>query len=88
MLKYLSKDNLNNIVQIKGVDNINISEQCGYIIMEDGEKLLITGDIGYFTDEHKLIISGRAKDYSTINGKKVYNFDIADAIRKEPLVTV
>ena len=87
MLKYLSKDNLNNIVQIKGVDNINISEQCGYIIMEDGEKLLITGDIGYFTDEHKLIISGRAKDYSTINGKKVYNFDIADAIRKEPLVT-
>ena len=87
MLKYLSKEELNNIVQTKGIDNIHISEKCGYIIMEDGEKLLITGDIGYFNDEHKLIISGRAKDYSTINGKKVYNFDIADAIRKEPLVT-
>ena len=87
MLKYLSRDDLNSIVQTKGIDNIHISEKCGYIIMEDGEKLLITGDIGYFNDEHKLIISGRAKDYSTINGKKVYNFDIADAIRKEPLVT-
>ncbi len=87
MLKYLSRYDLNQIVQTKGIDDIHISEKCGYIIMEDGTKLLITGDIGYFNDEHKLIISGRAKDYSIINGKKVYNFDVANAIRKEPLVT-
>jgi len=87
MLKYLSRNDLNQIIQIKGKDNITISEKCGYIIMEDGEKLLITGDIGFFTEDNKLIISGRAKDYSIINGKKVYNFDIAEAIRKEKLVT-
>lgn len=87
MLKYLSRDDLNNIFQSKKDGNVHISEECGYIEMEDGEKLLITGDIGYFTEDNILVISGRAKDYSTINNKKVYNFDIADAIRKEPLVT-
>ncbi len=87
MLKYLSRDDLNNLFQSKKDGNVQISEKCGYIEMEDGEKLLITGDIGYFTDDSILIISGRAKDYSIINGKKVYNFDVADAIRKEPLIT-
>ena len=87
MLRYLSRDDLNQIVQVKGVDDVHISEKCGYVVMEDGEKMLITGDIGYFTDDNKLVISGRAKDYSIINNKKVYNFDVANAIRKEPLVT-
>lgn len=45
-----------------------------------GNRYLITGDIGYLTEDNKLVVLGREKDYSIINNKKVYNFDILNIV--------
>lgn len=49
---------------------------------EFGKKWNCTGDIGFINENGELTVLGRASDFSIINGKKVYNFDIENAIRK------
>jgi len=39
-----------------------------------------TGDIGYICDDGSLVVLGRKSDYSVIDGKKIFNFDIERAI--------
>lgn len=39
-----------------------------------------TGDLGYITENGELFVEGRASDYSIIDGKKIYNFDIENII--------
>ena len=41
-----------------------------------------TGDIGHIDENGNLFIEGRTSDYSIINGKKVFNFDVENAILK------
>ena len=39
-----------------------------------------TGDIGYIDNEGNLFVQGRKSDYTIVNGKKIYNFDIENVI--------
>ncbi len=39
-----------------------------------------TGDIGYMNQDGNLFVEGRATDYTIINDKKIYNFDIENII--------
>ncbi len=50
------------------------------------DDMILTGDIGYLTEENKLVILGREKDFSVINNKKIYNFDLVNAILEDPNV--
>lgn len=54
----------------------------------NGVKWNCTGDIGYIDNNGELFVQGRASDYSTINGKKVYNFDIEKIISKYPGIKI
>lgn len=49
---------------------------------DDGTKWHCTGDIGKIDKNGNVYIEGRITDSSTINGKKVYNFDIENGIMK------
>lgn len=51
-----------------------------YFYYRDGKKWYCTGDIGYMNDEGSLFIEGRMSDYSIVNEKKVYNFDVEKVI--------
>lgn len=56
----------------------------GYFYVDsNGIKWHCTGDIGRVDDDGNLFIEGRASDYSIINGKKVFNFDIENSIMKD-----
>lgn len=46
-----------------------------------GVKWYCTGDMGVINANGELTVEGRMSDYSLINNKKVYNFDIEDVIR-------
>ena len=48
-----------------------------------GEMYKHTGDMGYITPDGVLIYEGRKNDYSDINGKKIYNFDVKRAISED-----
>lgn len=43
-----------------------------------------TGDIGYMASNGDLFIEGRKEDFTLVNDKKVYNFDIENPIRTLP----
>ena len=49
---------------------------------KNGVKWNCTGDIGVLNNNGELEVLGRAEDYSIIEGKKIYNFDIENSIRK------
>ena len=46
----------------------------------NGDRWSLTGDIGYINEDGSLVVLGRKSDYSTINGVKIFNFDIERAI--------
>ena len=52
---------------------------------EDGQWSM-TGDIGYMNPDGSLVVLGRKSDFSIINGEKIYNFDIEQAILKSKAV--
>ena len=64
MLGYYNRSDLNNI----------------FFKADDGKIYKHTGDIGYITRDGVLIYEGRANDYSVINDKKIFNFDIKKSI--------
>lgn len=47
---------------------------------KNGTKWNCTGDIGYIDKNGDLFVQGRATDYTLINGKKIYNFDVENVI--------
>ena len=49
---------------------------------EAGDKWSRTGDVGIINKNGELTVLGRAVDYSIVNDKKIYNFDIEDVILK------
>lgn len=48
---------------------------------ECGVRWNCTGDIGYMSENGDLFIEGRKEDFTMIDGKKIYNFDIENPIR-------
>ena len=48
----------------------------------EGQKWSQTGDIGYINEDGSLVVLGRKSDYSIIDGKKLFNFDIERAVLK------
>ena len=51
-----------------------------FYIDQNGTKWNCTGDIGYINENGELFVQGRATDFTMVNGKKVYNFDIENVI--------
>ena len=62
----------------------NLSE--GFFV-DGGKRFNLTHDIGYVTKEGFVIYSGRQKDVSTVNSTTFYNFDVKDAVFKNPYVS-
>ena len=48
---------------------------------EYGRKWNCTGDIGYMAPNGDLFIEGRKEDFTIVNDRKIYNFDIENPIR-------
>ena len=48
-----------------------------------GNRWSKTGDIGYVGSNGEVFILGRSNDFSMINGKKIYNFDIKSILVEE-----
>lgn len=48
-----------------------------------GRRWNCTGDIGYLANNGDLFIEGRKEDFTIVNGNKIYNFDIENAVRSE-----
>ena len=57
-----------------------------FYIDEAGDKWSRTGDIGIINNNGELTVLGRAIDYSIVNDKKIYNFDIEDVILKNKYI--
>lgn len=55
-----------------------------FYIDNNGIKWNCTGDIGYIDENGNLYVEGRASDYSMINHKKIFNFDIEKRIMALP----
>jgi long-chain acyl-CoA synthetase len=53
-------------------------------IDENGVRWSCTQDIGYFDKDGNLYVLGRASDFSVVNNKKIYNFDIENIILQDP----
>ncbi len=51
-----------------------------FYVDENGIRWSKTGDIGYINEDGSVVVLGRKTDYSIINGKQFYNFDIERAI--------
>lgn len=81
-LKYNTRGNIVAKTDIGMSEYFNNKEKTDEFFYTDvnGEKWSKTGDIGYINEDGSLVIEGRKKDCSIINGKHVYNFDIENAI--------
>ena len=53
---------------------------------EAGDKWSRTGDIGIINENGELEVLGRAIDYSIVNNKKMFNFDVENVILKNPYI--
>src|SRR5574344_1248739 len=54
-----------------------------FFYVNNNTKYACTGDLGYKDEDGYVFVEGRACDYSIINGKKIYNFDIEKSIIKD-----
>ena len=55
---------------------------------EFGTKWSCTGDIGYLNENGDLFIEGRKEDYSIVNDRRIYNFDIEKALINEDDINI
>ena len=51
-----------------------------FYVDSNGVKWSKTGDIGYIDEDGNIFIDGRARDFTMINDKKIYNFDIENIL--------
>ncbi len=86
-----------NELQYHQRGNILVNTECGmleyykrpeatkeyFYTDQFGTKWSCTGDIGYLDENGDLFIEGRKEDYSMVGNKKIYNFDIEDALINE-----
>ncbi len=81
-LKYGERGNILVKTEIGMIEYYNNAEATAefFYIDKNGDRWSKTGDIGYMNEDGSLVVLGRKSDYSAINGKKIYNFDIERAI--------
>lgn len=81
-LKYGQRGNIMVKTEIGMIEYFNNPKATDnfFYINEKGERWSQTGDIGYMNEDGSLVVLGRKNDYSVVNGKQIYNFDIERAI--------
>jgi len=65
-----------------GYFNNDVANNEYFYYDQEGTKWNCTGDIGYIDESGQLYVNGRATDYTIIENKKIYHFDIEEALRK------
>lgn len=81
-LKYGERGNILVKTEIGMIEYFNNPDATNefFHIDENGERWSKTGDIGYMNEDGSLVVLGRKSDFSVIEGKQIYNFDIERAI--------
>lgn len=81
-LKYNNRGNIVTKTEIGMIEYFKNPEATTKFFYTDinGDSWSLTGDIGYIKEDGSLVVLGRKSDYSVINGKKIFNFDIERAI--------
>ena len=81
-LKYGQRGNILVKTEIGMIEYFNNPDATNefFYIDEKGNRWSQTGDIGYMLEDGSLVVLGRKNDYSVIEGRKIYNFDIERAI--------
>ncbi len=81
-LKYGQRGNILVKTEIGMIGYFNNPDATNkfFYIDEKGNRWSQTGDIGYMHEDGSLVVLGRKSDYSIINDKKIYNFDIERAV--------
>ena len=84
-LKYNERGNILINTPCGMKEYFNKPEETGRYFHYDsnGVKWSCTGDIGYIFETGDLFVEGRKEDFTIVNGKKIYNFDIENAVRAE-----
>ena len=54
-----------------------------FYIDNDGIRWSQTGDIGYMDEYGNLFVEGRMSDYTMVDSKKIYNFDIEKVLNSQ-----
>ena len=67
-----------------GYYNNALENEKYFYIDKNNVKWNCTGDVGYINEKGELFIEGRASDYTIIGDKKIYNFDVENAIMSLP----
>lgn len=81
-LKYRQRGNILVKTEIGMIEYFNNADATNEFFYTDnkGERWSKTGDIGYMNEDGSLVVLGRKSDFSIIDNKKIYNFDIERAI--------
>lgn len=81
-LSYGKRGNILVKTEIGMIEYFNNPEATAdfFYVDENSERWSKTGDIGYMNEDGSLVVLGRKSDYSVINGKNIYSFDIERAI--------
>lgn len=81
-LKYGERGNILVKTEIGMIEYFNNPDATNefFYIDQNGDRWSKTGDIGYMNEDGSLVVLGRKSDFSVIDGKQIYNFDIERAI--------
>ena len=87
-LKYKQKGNIYVNTEIGMLEYYNNKEATKdfFYVDSNGNKWGKTGDVGFINEDGSLVVLGRKSDYSVINGRKIFNFDVERAILKSDKV--
>lgn len=87
-LKYGQRGNILVKTEIGMLEYYKNPQATKEFFYEDsnGDRWSRTGDIGYINEDGSLVVLGRKSDYSVIDGKEVFNFDIERAILRSDKV--
>ena len=81
-LKYGQRGNILVKTEIGMIEYFNNTDATNEFFYNDnkGERWSKTGDIGYMNEDGSLVVLGRKSDFSIIDNKKIYNFDVERAV--------
>ena len=87
-LKYGERGNVNVKTDIGMIEYFKNPKSTEEFFHKDstGEVWSQTGDIGYMNEDGSLVVLGRKSDFSIIDGVKIYNFDIENAVLSSNIV--
>ena len=84
-LKYYERGNIliDTPCGMKGYYNKPIETDKYFYYDKYNRKWSCTGDIGYMNENGDLFVEGRKEDFTFVNDKKIFNFDIENAVKAE-----